>query len=86
MHFHNNGHSTGLSLLSFFPIAFLVTIKGEGIYPAHAHKLDLNASKMSLSLSQHNFKYVDFPFVELKGDQAYFSNGSQTIISYPIKN
>ncbi|WP_320205628.1 metal-binding protein, partial [Vibrio cholerae] len=85
VYFRNQGHSTGLSLLSFFPIAFLVTPKGQGIYPAHAHKLDFNATKMSLSLSSHNVKYADFPFVELKGDQMYLLTDYQTIISYPIK-
>ena len=85
VHFFNQGHSTDLSLLSFFPIAFLVTPKGQGIYPAHAHKLSLKDKKMSLSLSPHNVQYSDFPFVELKGNQMYFLSDYQTIISYPIR-
>jgi len=85
IYFRNQGHSTGLSLLSFFPIAFLVTPKGKGIFPAHAYKLDLNSSKLSLSLSPHNIQFADFPFVELQGDQMHLSTEYQNIISYPIK-
>lgn len=85
VHFHNQGHSSGLSLLSFFPVAFLITPKGQGIYPAHAQKLNLNASKLSLSLSSYNVQYADFPFVELKGDQMYLLTDYQNIISYPVK-
>jgi hypothetical protein len=85
VHFHNEGHSTGLSLLSFFPLAFLVTKKNEGIFPAHAHLFDLKSKSLNLSLSSQNIKYADFPFVELKGNQMYALAEYQTIISYPIK-
>ncbi|UPR24965.1 metal-binding protein [Vibrio cyclitrophicus] len=85
VHFSNNGHSTGLSLLSFFPIAFLVTVKDKGIYPAHAKKLDLSSNRFILDLSSFNVAYADFPFVELKGAQMYLLTEYQTIISYPIK-
>lgn len=85
VYFYNQGHSTGLSLLSFFPVAFLVTPKGQGIYPTHAHKLTFQDDKMYLSLSSHNMEYADFPFGVLKGNQMYFLTDYQTIISYPIK-
>lgn len=84
--FLNQGHSTILSLLSFFPIAFLVTPKGEGIYPSHATRFDLNSIKLTLDLSSYNINFSDFPFVELRGDQMYLLTDYQTIISYPIKD
>ena len=86
VYFRNQGHSAGISLLSFFPIAFLITPRGQGIYPAHAQKLDLKSSNLSISLSSHNIHFADFPFVELKGDQMYLVADQQTIISYPIKS
>ncbi|MNR60715.1 hypothetical protein D3C85_1822730 [compost metagenome] len=86
MGFLNQGHSTILSLLSFFPIAFLVTPKGEGIYPSHATRFDLNSIKLTLDLSSYNINFSDFPFVELRGDQMYLLTDYQTIISYPIKD
>ncbi len=84
--FFNQGHSTVLSLLSFFPIAFLVTPKDEGIYPTHAARFDFSSSKLVLDLSSYNIHFSDFPFSELKGNQMCLLNDCQTIISYPIKN
>lgn len=86
VYFFNNGHGTGLSLLSFFPIAFLITPKNEGIYPVHAQKFDLNSQCLTLNLSFANIEYADFPFVELHGNQMYMLTDFQTIISYPIKS
>lgn len=83
--FHNEGNMTLLSLLSFFPVGFLVTEKGKGTYPAHARKLSLHDKKMHLSLSMHNAKYADFPFVELTGNSFYVLTDYQCIVSYPVK-
>ncbi len=87
VHFYNEGHSAGLSLLAFFPLAFLVTPpKNEGIYPAHAQKFDLGMDKLILNLSAHNVKFADFPFVKLKGNCMYLLADYQAIISYPVSN
>jgi len=86
VHFMNKGHYAGISLLAFYPLAFLITPKNAGIYPAHAQKLELTMSKLVLDLSLHNMKYIDFPFVELHGNSMYMLNSSQAIISYPVKN
>lgn len=83
--FYNEGNMTLLSLLSFFPVAFMVTQKGKGTYPAHARRLMLKDKKMHLSLSMHNAKYVDFPFVELSGNSFYLLADKQCIVSYPVK-
>lgn len=86
VNFYNNGHSTLISLLAFYPIAFLVTEKGKGIYPANALKYTLGMGYLSLNLSTNNLEYIDFPFMRLKGDNMYLLCSSQAIISYPIKN
>ncbi|KJF93398.1 metal-binding protein [Photobacterium angustum] len=83
---YNKGHSTGLSLLSFFPIAFLVTPKGQGIYPAQANKLKIGDDRLYLNLSSVNVEFAEFPFSTLRGDQFRMCASKQTIISYPIKN
>ena len=86
VHFYNKGHFAGLSLLAFFPLAFLVTPKNEGIYPAHAQKFDLSMKKLVLNLSGRNSDYLDFPFMGLDGNQMCLLKDSQAIISYPVKN
>ncbi|WP_421285400.1 hypothetical protein [Aeromonas veronii] len=83
--FLNQGHSTVLSLLSFFPIAFLVTPKNEGIYPTHAARLDLTSNKLVLDLSSYNIHFSDFPFSELRESQMCLLTDYQTIVSYPVK-
>ena len=86
VYFVNEGHSAGISLLAFYPLAFLITPKDAGIYPAHAQKFELTMDKLVLNLSSHNMKYIDFPFVELHGNSMYLLKHFQAIISYPIKN
>lgn len=83
--FCRDGNTTNLSLLSFFPIAFLITQKDKGVYPTHARMLNLKDKKIHLSLSMHNAKYIDFPFVELTGNDLYMLAEQQCIVSYPIK-
>jgi hypothetical protein len=84
--FYNEGHSAGISLLAFYPLAFLITPKNAGIYPAHAQKFELSMSKLALSLSSHNMEYLDFPFMGLQGNSMYLLYEHQAIISYPVKN
>jgi hypothetical protein len=86
VHFYNKGHWAGLSLLAFYPLAFMITPKNAGIYPAHAQKFELTMNKLVLNLSSHNMKYIDFPFVELEGNSMYLLTDFQAIISYPMKN
>ena len=86
VYFHNKGHSAGISLLAFYPLAFLITPKNAGIYPAHAQKFKLSMSKLVLDLSLHNMDYIDFPFMGLDEDSMYLHAEQQAIVSYPVKS
>lgn len=81
--FYNQGHSSILSVLSFFPISFMVTGKGEGIYPSHAHKLNVNSTSLYLDLSSQGFRFSNFPFDGLEGYQFSMFNDSGVIVTYP---
>ncbi|PPC74307.1 metal-binding protein [Pokkaliibacter plantistimulans] len=83
--FYHNGQMCILSLLSFFPIAFLIMEKNKGIVPEHANRLDRNSDSLILDLSTKYWDYVSFPFVSLKGNQFYAIQNDNCIISYPIK-
>ncbi|MFQ2599680.1 hypothetical protein ACK3Z9_12190 [Aeromonas caviae] len=82
--FYNEGNSCCLSLLSFFPIAFLITEKNKGVYPVHAQKLTTESNSLILDLSSHNINYVNFPFVNLVGNQFYMMSDQVCTMSYPI--
>lgn len=82
--FYNEGNSCCLSLLSFFPIAFLITEKNKGVYPAHAQRLTTESKSLILDLSSHNINYVNFPFVNLVGNQFYMMSDQVCTMSYPI--
>lgn len=81
--FYNEGHSSLVSLLSFFPVAFMVTKKREGSYPAQARKLRFTDEQLSLDLSSRNAHNCTFPFVALSGNQMFGLDECQAIISYP---
>lgn len=81
----NSGHTCAMSLLSFYPLAFLVTEKDKGIYPAGAMKLDLTDKSLFLNLSPRNAHFSSFPAVELKGNQMVAIVDSMSIVSYPIR-
>lgn len=83
--FWNNGHTAIISLLSFFPISFMITKKNEGVYPPHACKLSLTDTALILNLSTRGFDYAEFPFHELKGNQIRIFDDTKLIVSYPIK-
>ncbi|WP_225917233.1 hypothetical protein [Pseudomonas xanthosomatis] len=83
--FRNKGNTCCMSLLSFYPLAFLLTEKGKGIYPAGAQKLDLSDKKITVSLSLHNVHFSTFPAVPLEGDQIAALIDSSSIISFPVK-
>lgn len=82
--FYNNGHLCTLSLLSFFPIAFLVVEKNKGIYPVHAKRLEITDEFLFLDLSLSNHAYITFPFVELTGNRMYAVKDELCIVSYPV--
>ena len=73
-----------MSLLSFFPLAFLLTEKGKGIYPAGAIKLELSDKSLFVDLSASNIDFSTFPAVGLKGNQFILMAESMSIVSYPI--
>lgn len=82
----SEGKQSALSLLSFFPIAFMVTEKGKGIYPSHASKLEMSDEKLRLNLSTLYIPDADFPFANVKGMAFHLTLDYQTIISFPIKS
>ena len=83
--FYNDGNYCVISILSFFPIAFLLTEKNKGIYPAQATKLTFNDSHIIMNLSSQNIEYANFPFISLEGNRMYIANDETCIASYPIK-
>lgn len=82
--FFNEGHIATLSLLSFFPIALMVTKKNEGTFPAHSRKLSLDDERLFLDLSSKGYDFAEFPFHGLVGNQMMAMADFQTIVSYPI--
>lgn len=82
--FRNQGHTAILSLLSFFPLAFMVTEKNKGIYPTHSLQLSLSDNFLTLDLSSRGFEFAEFPFHGLQRDQIMSLVDFQTIISYPV--
>ena len=83
--FYNDGNFCLISILSFFPIAFLLTEKNKGIYPAQATKLTFNDSHIIMDLSLQNIKYANFPFIVYKGYSICMGVDEMCIVSYPIK-
>ena len=80
----NGNNQCCMSILSFFPLAFLVTEKGKGIYPAGAVKLELSDKLLFVNLSSLNVRFSSFPAVELTGDQMVALVDNLSIVSYPI--
>lgn len=80
----NEGNQCSMSILSFFPLAFLLTEKGKGIYPAGAMKLELSDKSLFVDLSALNIDFSTFPAVELRGNQMVALVDSISIVSYPI--
>ncbi len=83
--FHSYGDFSVISLLSFFPIAFLITEKGKKIHPPQAAKLDANNETLILNLSLANHNYIDFPFGTLMDGQFSMLPEQTCTISYPVK-
>lgn len=83
--FKNNSNHALLSILSFFPIAFMLTEKGKAIRPAQARLLSLSDENITIDASDH-LKNAEFPFNPLVGDQILMLTDYQAICSYPIGN
>lgn len=81
----NQGNQCCMSVLSFFPLAFLLTEKGKGIYPAGAVKLELSDKSLFVNLSALNVDFSSFPAVGLSGNQMVALVDNISIVSYPIK-
>ncbi|MFY1021722.1 metal-binding protein [Ectopseudomonas khazarica] len=80
----NRGHVANLSLLSFFPLSFLITEKGQGIYPSGATPLRPSDSVLLVKLDSGHLPYAAFPNTGLQGDQMILLDSSRSIVSYPI--
>lgn len=80
----NQGHMATLSLLSFFPLAFLITEKGQGIFPSGAMPVKPTDKTLYVKLHSGHLPYAAFPNTGLKGDQMIALNSSRAIVSYPI--
>lgn len=81
--FHNEGHNAVVSCLHFFPLAFLITPKNKGIFPAQARKLELNSHRMYIEVSARNIEFAQFPFCELTDNSFMAINEDICITSYP---
>ncbi|WP_430955423.1 metal-binding protein [Pseudomonas sp. ES4] len=82
--FRNQGNLCCISLLSFFPLAFSITEKGKGIYPAGATKVLLTDQILHVDLSSGYIQYSSFPLTGLEGDQMLLLTDHMAIVSYPI--
>jgi len=80
----NQRNQCCMSVLSFFPLAFLLTEKGKGIFPAGAVKLELTDKSLFVNLSGANRDFSGFPAVGLSGDQMIALVDHLSIVSYPI--
>lgn len=83
--YHNYGDVSVISLLSFFPIAFLITEKGKKVHPPQATKLDSKNESLILNLSLRNHNHIDFPFCTLMDGQFYVLPEQTCTISYPVR-
>lgn len=80
----NQRNQCCMSILSFFPLAFLLTEKGKGIFPAGAVKLELSDKSLFVNLSTSNVHFSSFPAVGLRGDQMIALVDHHSIVSYPV--
>lgn len=82
--FWHEGNFSTLSILSFFPIAFMIVEKGKAVYPARAQRFQLDDHRVYLDLSSQGFEFAEFPFHVLQGNQMLGLVDQMAIISYPI--
>ncbi|RKR06432.1 hypothetical protein C7446_1377 [Kushneria sinocarnis] len=79
--YYENGAIYCMSLLYFYPIAFLVTQKGAPVYTNHSRKVDFTSNTLRFPATIN--RYIDFPFCELSGNKMYMLAAQQCTISYP---
>ncbi|ETS32228.1 chaperonin [Photorhabdus temperata] len=82
--FMNQGHVAFMCALHFFPIGFIITVKEQGTFPAHASSLNLKDTHLVFNMTTKNYEFTTFPFVGLKGNQMYALSNGHTCVSYPI--
>lgn len=84
--FNTNGQISSLSLLSFFPMAFLVVEKGGSLsLPVGAYKIAEDDAELTINITRESIREADFPFVELSTGTFYALSESQAIVTYPVK-
>ncbi|MFI8746935.1 metal-binding protein [Pseudomonas sp. NPDC077186] len=83
--FMNDGYSSVMSCLYFFPIAFLIAKKGQGTFPVQAKKIEFSHKTLALDLSHANIKNSSFPFAGLEGNQILALSDSQITVSIPAR-
>ncbi|MGM0857219.1 MAG: metal-binding protein [Pseudomonadota bacterium] len=75
-----------VSLLAFYPLAFLIASKECAVAPAHSTEIKLSDSILSVTLSLKNLDYATFPFVPLKGNNMMLLTDHLCITSSPLRN
>lgn len=83
--FLNQGHIAFMCVLHFFPIGFILTVKEQGTYPAHANQLKITDRNLIFNMTPSNLQFTTFPFVGLKGNQICAFNSGHTCVTYPQK-
>ncbi|MEJ6654654.1 MAG: hypothetical protein QNL70_01415 [Pseudomonas sp.] len=81
--FFNQGHLATVTVLAFYPIAFLVAEADKAIVPTHAHKVQLNGDGIWLDLDSRGFKFAQYPFHGLEGNQMVTFSSPRCIVSVP---
>lgn len=76
---------TIVSLLAFYPLAFLIVSKEIAVAPAHATEIKLKDKTLSVNLSLTNLDYVTFPFVPLEGNNMMLLSDHLCITSSPLR-
>ncbi|RMM71480.1 hypothetical protein ALQ72_03322, partial [Pseudomonas syringae pv. maculicola] len=65
-------------------LAFLITEKGQGIYPSGATPVKPSGNILTVKLDSGHLPYAAFPNAGLQGDQMILLSDIQSIVSYPI--
>jgi len=81
--FVNQGYLASVTVLAFYPIAFMVTAAGQAIYPSQASKVLLQSDSIFLDLDSRGFPYARFPFHGLSGYQLMGLRNQLCVVSVP---
>ncbi|MGQ0335721.1 hypothetical protein [Halomonas elongata] len=82
--FRNKGVISRFSLLSFHPVALMVSSTEGATFPSQASKIEYGNKFISIDISMGNIKYAQFPFIELERDQLYLVNDYLCTTSRPL--